>query len=228
VSDFMDAAYRLWNSLPSGLAALITLVLGWLAAVSLRFLAAKLMALVRFDRLSERTGLSEFLRKGGVAYSPSRLVGAIAYWIVLALALYLTAKSLDVRIADTIADKVVDFLPSLLASALVAILGAILVSFLANFAMTIARNAGTPHGRLISRAIRAIGYLVVVSLALEQLGLGRTVLSMIFVILFAAVALGCALAFGLGSVDLAKGAMQRFIRNLEERGRGSKGGDLEG
>jgi hypothetical protein len=228
MSEIAEFLRQAWASLPSPIAALLTLVVGWLAAIALRFVLSRLLGLVRFDRLSERAGFAEFLRKGGVQYSPSKLVGSIAYWLLLLVTLFRASKAMDVRIAEALTERAIELFPSIIAAGFIAILGAVLVSFLANFVMTIARNAGIPNARLISRAIRLVGDLVVLTVALEQVGLGRTVLSSMFQLLFGALVFGLALAFGLGSKDLAREAMQRFIRNLQERGRGPKGGDLEG
>jgi hypothetical protein len=178
--------------------------------------------------LSEKTGFTEFLRKGGVKYSPSKLIGSIAYWLVVLTALFQASKAMDVRIAEALTERAIALFPSILAAAFIAILGAVLVSFLANFVMTIARNAGVTNARIISRSIKLVGDLIVVTIALEQVGLGRTVLSSMFQLLFAALVFGIALAFGLGGKDLARDAMQRFIRALQERGRGPKGTDMEG
>ena len=228
MNEILEAVRSVWNALPAFVAASLTLLLGWLAAVAARFVAARALGAVKFDRLSEKTGFTDFLRKGGVKYSPSKLVGSIAYWLVLLVALFQASKAMDVRIAKALTERVIELFPSLFAAAFIAILGAVLVSFLANFVMTIARNAGVPNSGLISRVIKLVGDLIVVTIALEQVGLGTTVLSSMFQILFAALVFGLALAFGLGGKDLARGAVERFIRALRERERESKGTDLEG
>jgi hypothetical protein len=68
----------------------------------------------------------------------------------------------------------------------------------------------------------------VLSLALDQLNLSRSLITTLFQILFAAAAFAAALAFGLGCKDLARDAMQRLLRNLREKERAEKGSDLEG
>lgn len=228
MNEIIETIGSIWGSLPAPLVAILTLLLGWLGAVTLRFLVTLLMGFVKFDRLSDKTGFTDFLRKGGVQYSPSKLLGSIAYWFVLMIALFQASKAMDVRIAAALTERAIELVPSILAALFIVILGAVFVSFLANFAMTIARNAGMPQARLISRAIKLIGDLIVITVALEQVGLGRTVLSSMFQLLFAAFVFGLALAFGLGSKDLAKEAMQHFIQALRERERGPKGPDLEG
>jgi hypothetical protein len=228
MENIREAVEAFRGALPAPLAAAGALLLGWLAAVAARFVASRLLALLRFDRVSERAGLSDFLRKGGSSRKPSALAGTIAYWAVLLVGLYEASKALDPRIAEALAERAIGLLPSAVAALLVAVLGAVLVSFLANFAMTIARNAGSPHAALISRCIKVGGYLVVATVALEEAGFGKTALSSIFMILFGALAFGLAIAFGLGGKDMARDALQKFARNLRERERGSKGPDLEG
>jgi hypothetical protein len=102
------------------------------------------------------------------------------------------------------------------------------VSFIGNFVMTVARNAAYPHARLVARAVKIVGIVLVLGLALEQLDLSRSLIIALFQILFAAAAFGAGLAFGLGCKDLARDAMLRFLRNLRERERAGKGPDLEG
>jgi hypothetical protein len=228
MSEIFEAIGGFWRAIPTPLSAILTLIGGWLAAIALRFLVSSFLALVRFDKLSEKTGIAEFLRKGKVSYSPSRLAGVLAYWIVLTLTLIWMSRALDPGIARSLSDRIDEFVPSVFAALFIVIVGAILISFLANFAMTIARNAAVPNARSISRGIKYIGNAIVLTMALEQLGLTSTILGSVFLILFAAVSFGLALSFGLGCKDMAKGAMERFIRNMREREREGRETDLEG
>jgi hypothetical protein len=228
----MDAFFakvaELWGGLPRPVAAVIVLAAGWGAAILLRLLCSRLLAAMKFDKFSERTGLKEFLRKGGVEYSPSRLVGVILYWIVIIVVLILSALALDVRIVDELSGRIAAQLPAILSAALVTGVGLVLVGFLANFAATISRNAGFPSARLLSRIIRWAGYVFIVSIALDQMGIGRNLVGPVFLIVLGAVALGAAIAFGFGCKDMAREAMDRFIRTMMERSRDGGGGDMEG
>jgi hypothetical protein len=228
MSEVLDLVISTWESFPGAAQAALVLVLGWLAALAIRFLVGNAFRIIRFDTLSAKTGLSEFLRKGKVKYSPSSLVGVFAYWIALLAAFLQVAKILDRGIYETIAQRIAGALPNVASALLVAIVGYLIVSFIANFVLTIALNASLANARLLSRALKGLGIIIVVTMALEQIGLGQSIIEYIFQIVLAAAALAAALAFGLGCKDLAKDAYQRLIRNLRERDRGSRGGDLEG
>lgn len=228
MSDFMDRFLELWSSIPAPVEAIIVLVAGWLAAYALRFIVSKLLTLVRFDKLGAKAGLADFLRKGHVRYTPSKLAGVIAYWVALLSVFLGVARILDLDIYLALSGKLVQALPNVFAGLLVAIVGYLVVSFIANFVLTIALNASISSARLLSKAIKWFGVIIVVTMALEQIGLGRSIVEFIFQILLAAVAFGSALAFGLGCKDMARDLLQKVIRNLREQERGSKGSDLEG
>lgn len=228
MSGFFEALDAFWAALPKPVAAAVVLLAGWAMAIFARFILTRILVLAKFDKMSEKTGFGEFLRKGGVSYSPSKLVGTIAYWAALIVTLILASAELDIAAVNDISKRIFESLTSWLAALLIVVVGAIIVSFLSNFVLTIARNAAVENSRLLAKAIKWAGNILVAALALDQIGLGKSIISGMLGIIFAAIALGLALAFGLGCKDMARDAMQRFMRNLREKGRGTQGTDLEG
>jgi hypothetical protein len=215
------------KSLP-GLIALLVLVGGWVAAFLLRLILSWFLGLVRFNKACDRVGISEFLRKGQVKYQPSQLMGIIAYWTVLLVALFQIARVLDIKVVTTFSDRLSAIVPGLLAAVFIGIIGLVVIAFIGNFVMTVARTAGFPHAGLLARVVKIAGYILVLGLALEQVDLNRTMISSMVQILFAAVVFGLALAFGLGCKDLARDAATRFLQNLREKRRTDGRADLEG
>lgn len=215
------------KSLP-GLTALIVLFGGWLSAFLLRLILSWFLGLVRFNTACDRVGISEFLRKGQVKYPPSQLVGIIAYWTVLLVALFQIARILDIKMVTTFSDRLASVVPGLLAAVFIGIVGLVVISFIGNFVMTVARTAGFPHAALLARVVKIAGSILVLGLALEQIDLSRTMISSMVQILFAALVFGLALAFGLGCKDMARDAATRFLQNLREKRRTDGRADLEG
>jgi hypothetical protein len=226
-----DLVVRLRESmagLPPPFLAVLVLAVGWVAAFALRFIVSRILAAIRFDRMGEKTGLAEFLRKGNARYTPSRLMGVLVYWITLLAALLEVLRIVDEGIYKAFSDKLVQSLPNLAAGVLIIIVGSLVVSFIANFTLTIALNASMPNARLLSKTIKYLGIVVMVMVALGQVGLGKSIVDFLFEVLFGAAAFGASLAFGLGCKDIAHDSMQRFLRNLREKGRSGQDSDLEG
>jgi hypothetical protein len=226
--DFFSPAVAFLQSLPSVVQALLVLAGGGLAAFFLRFFLTWLLDLVRFNRACDRLGITEFLRKGQARHRPSRLVGLVAYWSILLVALLQMSRILDIKVVTTFSDRLASTVPGLLAGLLIGIIGLAVVSFIGNFVMTVARNAGFAYAALIARIVKIAGYILVVGLALEQVDINRSLLSTMLLLLFAAVVFGLALAFGLGCKDLARDTAARFLQNLRERRRTDSRPDLEG
>jgi hypothetical protein len=228
MASFFAAVGDFLRALPSWVRALMVLAVGSGSAFLLRFLCWKLLPPIRFDALCARIGISEFLRKGGVGRPPSRLVGTFAWGVVLIVTFFQVSRQLDIGVVNAFSGEVAASVPRILASFFIVIIGLVVVSFVGNFVLTVALNAARPHASLLARGVKIAGIVLVLSLALEQLNLSRSLLTSLFQILFAAAAFGTALAFGLGCKDIARDAMLRFLRNLREKERAEKGSDLEG
>ncbi|MDP3177922.1 MAG: hypothetical protein Q8M76_08460 [Spirochaetaceae bacterium] len=228
MEEVLEAVVGLWSSLNPVIRALLILVAGWAGAFLSRLIVGGILSLLGLDKVSEKIGAAEFLRKGNVTYSPSKLGGNLAYWITFMAALFQASKTLDIEVVNALSDQLAAAVPSAIAAGIIVAIGAILMSFVSNFALTIARNAALPNSRLLARTIKYGGNVLVVAIALDQVGLGRNIVNSLFTILFGAAVFGLALAFGLGCKDMAREAMARFILNLKEKERLSRGTDLEG
>ncbi len=226
--ELVSVASAFLTSLPLVVRALLVLGGGWLSAFVLRWFLTWLLDLVRFNRACDRLGISEFLRKGQARHRPSRLVGLLAYWTVILVALLQMSRILDLKVVTTFSDRLASTVPGLLAALFIGIIGLVVVSFIGNFVMTVARNAGFAYAALLARVVKVAGYVLVIGLALEQVDVSRTIVSVLLQLLFAAVVFGLALAFGLGCKDLARDAASRWLQNLRERRRADGRPDLEG
>jgi hypothetical protein len=81
------------DGMPKSLSAAIVLLIGFFGAFLARIVVSGFLRLIKFEALSEKTGFSEFLRKGHVSYPPSSLAGLLAYWLVLIAVLFQVSSS---------------------------------------------------------------------------------------------------------------------------------------
>ena len=224
----MGNLYAYLSALPGWLIAMIVVTAGWLSAILLRCLVSRLLALLRFNHLCERTGASDVIRKGGVAFSPSQLTGRGLYWLVLIAAFLEAARLLDIGVVTEFRQRVVAGLPAVLSAALVLTLGLLAVSFLSGFVRTVTRNAGSPYATLWSRITRCVGVVLVLAVTLEQAEIRGSIIAGVIQIVIAAIAFGMALAFGLGCKDMARNAMEKLVAEMKDRHREASKSDMEG
>ena len=105
-----------------------------------------------------------------------------------------------------------EYVPHLLAALMILVVGAVAARFLARSALIGAVNMQIRSARLLSLAVKWLVLLVAVAMALDHLGIGRTVLLLAFAILFGGIVFAAALAVGLGAKDAVGRALERQLR----------------
>ncbi len=111
--------------------------------------------------------------------------------------------------------RLFQFLPEVLVGILILFLGLMTANFLSRTALLAAVNAGYPSPRLLSWSIRFVIWILAISMTLEELGVARQTVISAFSIIFGALMLGLAIAFGLGGQDLARKSLERYLGNTE-------------
>ena len=69
-------------------------VAGWLLAKAARFALVKALRAINFNVLTERAGLDEFLRQGGIRSDTTDIFGVLVYWLIVLAALVLAFNTL--------------------------------------------------------------------------------------------------------------------------------------
>src|SRR5688500_4627651 len=91
---------RFADALPDLLLALGLLIAGWLLAKLVRRLLIRIMRAGRVDEFAERSGLDDFLVRGGVEHTTVTIVAGEAYWLILASVCLLLLVTRCVATAD--------------------------------------------------------------------------------------------------------------------------------
>lgn len=211
---FVSSLTTFWTQLagfvPQLLAALLLLFVGWLFANLIRTGVMKLLDLLRFDSLAEKTGIEAFLKQGNLDVSLSRLLSRLAYWIVIFVVVVTVANSLGLHMVAELFNKVVLYIPNLIVAILVLVFGVLIARFVNRMVFAYLNNIGV-QGALTISTLAEYGVIVfVVFVALEQLAIGTTLLTAAFQIGFGALGLAFALAFGLGGREWAAGVIKKI------------------
>jgi small-conductance mechanosensitive channel len=141
----------------------------------------------------------------------------MVFWIVLIGFIVSAVDTLQFRPLQGLVDEFFRFVPRFLVALLVLSLAFLVANFLWRATLLSSVNAGLPGARLLSGALRGLVIAIGAVMALEQLGLGTSVVLTAFAITFGAVMLGLAIAFGLGGRDAAKQLLERQFQAKKER-----------
>ena len=195
-----------WHQLsvvfPKILAAALLVILGGFVAKYLRKLAIRLLRIMRLDIVAEKSGLEDFLIRGGVKFTTVTLLGNMIYWLIIFVILLGALNILGLEVA-ALFNKIILYIPNVLIAMIVLIFGMMFAKFVQGVTFTYLSNIKIEGAELISIMARYAILLFVLSMALEQLAIGGQILVSAFQIAFGALCLALALAFGLGGKDRA-------------------------
>jgi small-conductance mechanosensitive channel len=201
-------AFFLW--LPNLLGALALLLIGWLVARLVQFIVGGLLRRLRVDVLTERVGIAHMLSNAGLDTSTSHLLARLAYWLILFVFILAGAETLGlIGIAETL-NRLVAYLPNVLAAAVILLFGSLVAQVFGDALGKMAVQAGVAAGAALGQAVRYTLLVFAIVLALGQLGIQTGLLTIAASTLVIATALALALAFGIGSRDLARNIMAGF------------------
>jgi mechanosensitive ion channel-like protein len=213
-------ARQVLSVLPSILAMSIIFAAGLLVAWTASQTLERLLRVVGLDRLCDRLGITSALLRGGVKTDPSRLVGQAAYWLVMIFATVAALGALNLQPINDVAKSFLAYVPHLVTAGLILIAGWLLSNFVSQAVLIAAVNAGLPPARLVATCSRWGIQLLAVAMALEQLGIAQNIVVVGFGITLGGIVLAGAIAFGLGSKDLAKDYIERGL-SIRSRERGT-------
>lgn len=205
-------AGQTWAVLPDLLLAVLLLLVGWLFARLARAAAVRILRLLHVDQLAERSGIDDFLVRGGVDVTTVTLLAGTVYWLILAAVFVVLLEALGLQTADILLARVAAFIPNLLLAIGILVFGSLLARVVGGLVFSYLSNIGSAAAELIGALARYALLVFVLFMAAEQLAIQTAVLLSAFQIAFAAVCLAAALAFGIGGRDWAAQVISRYTR----------------
>jgi small-conductance mechanosensitive channel len=204
--------------LPRLIGFLIVLVIGLLVAKALQKLVAVGLEKVGADRALRSGASGEYVQRLLPDVSPSDVIGRVVFWFVFLGALSIAISSLGLAVLNDFVADVFNYLPNVIAAILILVLAVPIAGGLAKLAD---RAFGdTPTGKLMTTAAPALVMGIAVFMVLNQLRIATDIVTITYAALMGAVALGAALAFGLGGRDVASRMLEEaYRRGQAERAR---------
>jgi Conserved TM helix len=204
--------------LPRLIGFLLILLIGYLVAKGLQKVVALGLEKVGTDRALESGSARTYVERVMPDASPSRLVARVVFWFVLLGALSIAITSLGINALNDFLADVFSYLPNVVAAILIFVVAGAVAGWLGRAASRLMGD--TPSGRLAATALPILVMAIAVFMILNQLKIASDIVTITYAALIGAVALGMALAFGLGGRDVASRMLEdAYRRGQHERRR---------
>ena len=207
IDIFLNSLNEFWLQLvyfvPKLLAVIVILFFGWLVAKLVRMAVKRVLILTQFDKFAQKSGLEAFMNNGDLNITLSGIISQTIYWLVILLFIITGANSLGLTEVALILQRLAGYLPHIIVAILVVIFGTLLARFINRLVFAWLHSIKFSNALAISTSTEYGIQILAIFIALEQLEIGTQVIHALFIIIFGAIFLALALAFGLGGREWA-------------------------
>lgn len=198
--------------LPHVLGFLAVLLIGWLLARVLGRLTSRATHGAGLDRALHGAAGGGLLQR--MLPEPSRLVGRIVFWAIFLGAISLAAAVLGIAALTAFVGAIWAYLPNVLAAVLIFLVASAIAS---GVVALVRRTMGdTGLGKIVATAVPVLVLTIATFMILEQLRIAHDIVVTTYTLLLGAIALGSALAFGLGGRDVARQMLESAYEKGQE------------
>lgn len=217
VDPFERVKVNIIDFLPRLFFVILILIVGWMIASVLQKVITRFLKLARLDTVSEKIGIANILTKGDINYTLSEIVGVLVYWLMMLVVALAAVNVLELSQAASLLQHVILYIPRVIASVFILVLGVFFASVIGNTVRTAAANTGLSQARSLGQFTQVLIVVFTIIEALKQLHIDTSIIEMLVMAIFAALALGVGLAIGLGCKDIAQRHVQQLIDSFKPR-----------
>jgi len=215
LADISESVDRGWDEffvwLPRLIGFLAILLLGYIVAKMLGGVVTRVLQRAGFDRILERGAGGSLVMQ--VVQRPARLMGTLAFWAVFIGVLSVAVDVLGIAALEDLVRSVWGYIPNILAALLIFIVAGAVATAIATL---VERTMGdTPTGGIVKTVAPVLVMAIAMFMILDQLEIATNIVTITYAALIGAIALGMALAFGLGGRDVAS----RLLEEAYTKGR---------
>jgi len=171
----------------------------------------QVLSALKVDKLFASIGADGFFRRAGMNLNTGYFIGQVAKWFVIIIFLLPSLNLVGLTdIRSFLQDDVLGFLPKVIVAAFILIIATIVSEALARTVTAGAKTMSISSANMLGTVAKYAVWVFAFIIALGQLGVADYYMSVLFTGIIFMLALGSALAFGLGGRDAAA----RFLAKI--------------
>lgn len=214
IGDSIQVGFdRFFGFLPNLVGCLVLLIVGYIVAKIVSSAARKLLEKGGIDRRLRESQGGVFVDRMLPGTSVSRGIARLLFWFIFAFFVVAAIGVLQIDALTGFMNDALHYLPNVIVAILIFLVAAALAGAAGSAATRILGNR--PIGRIAGSVLPALVMVIALFMILDQLQIAGRIVTIAFAATMFAIALGLALAFGLGGRDLAR----RMLEDAYDRGR---------
>jgi len=130
------------------------------------------------------------------------IISRVVYWFFIIITFVVAFNSVGLTAVSDVLNDLLLYFPNIFVALVILVIGFYLARFVAGLVQVFAGNIGVKKPDVIGKITYAIVIIFIIPITLNQLRIASDLVTNTFLLLFGALCLALAIAFGLGSKDL--------------------------
>ena len=194
------------------IAALIILLIGWIAGRLIGKAVGLLVDKLGVDKALEKVDTGDWMQKSG--WSISKSFDVVVRWFIYIIAIMAAVDVLQIEFLSSIMQMIALFFPRLIAAAIVLIVGLLLIAFAMRWIEEALGTNEIPLANMLAPVLEAIMVIIVMVLAMDQLLIDTTIIYTFIIPLAWGLAIGIGVAIG---IAVGWGGRDSVAEYMQER-----------
>ncbi len=213
--SFQDGLANVFDYIPQIIGALVLLLIGYFVAKIIEFVVRKVLRRLRFDHALHTSPAGRYIIR--IMESPTHFVGRLTFWLIFLAFISFAVSALNLPVLTHILNGIYNYLPHIVAAILIFLVASTLSVSGSAFVQRVMGK--TPMAKLIATVWPSLVMSIAAFMILNELAIARDIVNITYAAIMGSLALGLALAFGLGGRDVAK----HMLDQAYESGRRNSG-----
>jgi hypothetical protein len=213
---FLDLYDYFQDFIQNILFMVVIMIIGFIFSWFVKKLLSKMLVWFRFDKWAQEAGITNFLEKGGVQTLPSLILSKIIYWIFIVFFLSVGLNLAGISQFSEYASRISAALPVIIVSFVIVIVGIIFSNFISRVIYLGCENARFQYGEFIAKGVRILLIVIIFGIVFEYIGLGNTIVTISFLIVFGGIVLVLSLALGIGLSNVVGDLIREKFKSMAE------------
>lgn len=215
-TSFKNALDSIIAFLPNLLGFVLLLIVGFIIAKVVSGVISTVLKKAGLDRQLHESDANKYVEKLLPGASPSKGIGRVVFWLIFIFFITSAIGALKIPAVTTFMNQVLAYLPNVIVAIVIFVAAALIAGAIA--AAVVKVMGDTPTGKIVAAVVPAVVMVIAMFMILNQLKIAPEIVTIAFGATMGALALGLALAFGLGGRDVAKKLLEdAYIKGQEQK-----------
>jgi hypothetical protein len=219
---FNSSLLGLWwgfvQFVPKLIIAIVFFIIGWVLGSLIAKAFEHVFSALKVDKLLQSVKADDFMKRAGMNLNTGYFVGQVIKWFIVIVFLLpsLNLVGLD-SISSFLKDDVLGFLPKIIIAAFILIIATVVADALSRAVVAGGKSLNLKSANMLGTIAKYAVWIFAFIIAFGQLGIAPYYMSVLFTGVVAMIALGGAIAFGLGAKDAAGRVISKLGEDMSNR-----------